>query len=150
VFVTNDFFQPTQLSEPPGADALCQAAADGADLGGCWHAWLSDNDSTALDAVCPGGPWVRVDAMPVALDCTDLTDGNILLPIDRTENGLQVSVGVWTGTGQDGLPLQHCSGWSNDDEMDKGTQGNSFGLTDWSNGFETTCSDVGSLYCFER
>lgn len=148
VFVTSRWFGSTELGNP---DASCQSAARVPGLGGCWRAWVADATTDAVERVCPGGPWQRMDGVPVASDCTDLTDGTIQNPIEITENGDRVAVGVWTGTTVAGSADLHCDNWTSTDPMQEGTQGNSFSVNaEWSSAYRTSCVDAGMLYCFEQ
>jgi hypothetical protein len=150
VFVTSDFFTAGRFGGLRGADGICQAAADGISLGGCWRAWLSDAATAAPERICPGGPWHNMRGAIVASDCGDLLNGDLQSPIGFTQNAVPVSVGVWTGADASGAMAADCLGWTSEDPAQEGLQGVSDASSaSWTASGVTTCNDVGSFYCFE-
>ena len=93
VFVTKERYQ-ANLGGLAGADAICQAAAVAAELGGTdWTAWLSDSTGNAIDRI-PDGQYRLVDGITqVADDKADLTDGFLKAAINLNEDG-QRATGV--------------------------------------------------------
>ncbi len=109
-------------------DAICQARADTAGLGGRFVAWLSDRNHDAYCRVhglsgkisedCgqdalpeSAGPWVRTDGYPFAPGISELTRSNVIytsLPFNESghqlfrdgEGGAPIT--IWTGTDQTG------------------------------------------------
>ncbi len=105
-------------------DAICQARAEAAGLGGRFVAWLSDRNHDAYCRVhglsgkisedCgqdtlpkDAGPWVRMDGYPVADGISGLTrNGSIYTPLVFVETGEQIfrngafnlATYIWTGT----------------------------------------------------
>ena len=98
IFITSQTFNGN-LGGLEGADAKCQELADAADLDGTFKAWLSDSETDARDRLTHATvPYRLVDGTTVADDFTDLTDGSLDAPINRTENGTAVGDRPWTGT----------------------------------------------------
>lgn len=87
------------LGNLSGADSTCNGLASSAGLCGgagqlpCdFQAWLCDGtDSPASRSNQHAVPYVRTDAAQIAASWADLTDGSISNPINRTENGTDVS-----------------------------------------------------------
>lgn len=93
VFVVLDPGAPLEYGGVDGADAICQAAADDAGLSGTYLAWLSSaaGNSPSVRFSHDGGPFVRTDGIIVAADWADLTDSELLAPINLTADGGEVS-----------------------------------------------------------
>jgi hypothetical protein len=114
VFVTSQTFNG-YLKWYPGADAVCQTAANDADLGGTWRAWLSgnggDRDAAKTRFTHSNIPYRRIDNKLVANDWSDLTDGIISNPINVDEYGNAItdqsfnSTKVWTNTAINGSAI---------------------------------------------
>ncbi len=109
-------------------DAICQAHADAAALGGRFVAWLSDgnhdaycrvhrlkgkkSDSCGRDSLpAHAGPWVRTDGFPFSPTIDKLTgEGIVYGPVTLNEfaeniissSRAPVAPRIWTGTGADG------------------------------------------------
>jgi PKD repeat protein len=169
VFVTSEIYEGDfgGLAE---ADAICQAHATAAQLPGTWTAWLSDDNTDAIERIPEPGPDGKYhllnpgsdpDRPIVADDLADLTDGSLDLPIDRDEYGKDVNgPWVWTGTQPDGTrTLSNCSNWTNaeagsscTEEGDPacGTKGEG-DKTDgeWTETVDLRgCSSPNNFYCF--
>ena len=90
VFVTNAKFNGN-LGGLAGADAKCQAEADGpASIvpSGTYLAWLSDGfDSPDIRFTKSSHPYILPDGTKIAEDFTDLMDGSILHPINIDPTG---------------------------------------------------------------
>ncbi len=138
-----------------GADAKCQALADGAGLGGTWLAWLSDlGTSPGARFVHSTVPYALVGGSTIASDWTDLTDGTIAVPIDHDETGTALPAAettrVWSGTDAAGAPIGgNCSEWTL--AGGGGTYGSTT-ATDATWAFTTGngCDNLNRLYCFEE
>ncbi len=157
VFVTTDTYDGN-LGGLDGADAKCQAAADGADLDGTYMAWLSDGlDSPGTRFITLAiGPYITVGGATVAGSYGDLTDGSINFKIDRTETGALVGgrSEAWTNTTFAGSSTserdtESCGFWLNNSDF--GHKGERL-LTDqnWTQAGLTFCSLAVHLYCFEQ
>jgi hypothetical protein len=158
VFVTSTSYSTGNLGGLSGANAICQARADAAGLGGTWRAWLSDSSTSAKDNIgCSSSKsYQRLDGQGIAESCSDLTDGSLQNSIYLTENltsGLQVF--VWTGTRSSGQATSnHCLDWASSSRARRGTIGYIYTTSSlWTDLFSGRCngSTVGSaaLYCFE-
>ncbi len=121
VFVTSSSFNGN-LGGLAGADAKCQAEADGpASIvpSGTYLAWLSDGfDSPDIRFTKSSHPYILPDGTKIAEDFTDLTDGSIQnkINIDRTGKSLPFER-FWTGTNSDGTTVGYqltCDGWTAD------------------------------------
>jgi hypothetical protein len=153
VFVTSEAYDGA-LGGVSGGDAKCQAAANGAGLGGTWLAWLSDT-TTSPSARFPQStePYVLVGGGQLAADWTDLIDGSLAAPIDRDETGSALAdagaARVWTGTVADGtLSGGNCADWTT---VGSGGVYGTAAATDsqWSFTSGNTCGSLDHLYCFE-
>ncbi|MCB9685564.1 MAG: hypothetical protein H6735_11030 [Alphaproteobacteria bacterium] len=135
------------------ADGICLQRAQAAGFGGAWRAWVRDDvEGLPQDRFVSDGPWVRLgDGALVALDLSDLSDGDLRNAVSFDEFGSPVAVQVWTGFSS--FPFSAtCSSWT--------SQGTGFlfgghGLSDrtdgaWeANGVNTCLSNL-HLYCFEQ
>jgi hypothetical protein len=165
VFVTSTT-HTGNLGGLAGADQICQALADQAQLGGTFKAWLSDSTTNARDRLTRAKvPYMRTDNVQVAVDFTDLTDGGLAAPLLVDERGLPLTATtrtVWTATRTDGTrcplvvnnPLLSCNDWA--PSTGHAPIGNA-GRPDatWTQvGTECdgtqSCAQTGRLYCFEQ
>lgn len=91
-----------------GADATCNSRAAIAGLIPHYQAWLCDGvDAPANRSVhAKNARYVRTDGVVIANNWDDLTDGSIASPINRTEDGTDVSTIApllpWTNVLRDG------------------------------------------------
>jgi len=158
VFVTKSTYGISDLGDLDKTYLLCGQAAQNAGLSNPtgFRAWTSDGSSspsTRFDHA--GGRYVLVTGEVIAYGWDDLTDGQLLHPIDRTEYGaLLDEVPVWTGTKPDGTPYLdgHCDGWSTPSEDQVHIGANDLtdaGWTSWVSKFGSHCLEENHLYCFE-
>ncbi len=115
-------------------DAICQAHAKRAGLGGKWVAWLSNGETDAYCRVhdlggkksqacgqprtpAEAGPWIRMDGYPFAPSITALTrDIEIYTPVifdefghhfsDLSTPGKKLFFSYWTGTSKYGVGMK--------------------------------------------
>lgn len=151
-----------------GADAKCQAAADGAGLSGTYEAWVTTTVSTTSPSnrfTQSSTPYVLVDGTQIAANYAGLTDGTIDNPIILNEYGGSGGGGVWTNTTSAGSRASStagdaCNSWASNDGA---TYGGIIGLagggiTDaqWAVGdengddMEEACNLPQRLHCFEQ
>ena len=173
VFVTSKKFDG-KLGGLAGADAKCQAAADGAKLGGQWKAWLSTNQSPAYRFNKSSVGYQRIDGKSVAATWQGLVDGNIDVPIKLDENGKTVTgdkngiyckggwpARVWTNTRQNGLYQvssnhysYNCRYWTytSSSTGHRGFIGDALRTNKgWTEtGCREPCKLTARLYCFEQ
>jgi hypothetical protein len=169
VFVTSSVHSCV-LGGLTGADAICQARAQGANLQGTYKAWLADANLSPVTRMTHHlGPYQLVTGTVVAQGWTDLTDGNLAAKIDRTEGGVQLGgVGcnaslatchficeggeVWSNVDGAGnrRVVADCNGWTT---AGTATAGND-GKTDatWTAG---TCTPIASgstlpIFCVQQ
>lgn len=147
-----------------GADAICQAHADAAGLGGTYMAWLSDAvDSPATRFTREGGPWVRVDGALIANSWDDLVDGELIFSLDVTEVGENPPdstsqcgpQAVWTNTGPDGHGISSgssCDNWTDTSSTSSawGNHGSPNNWAIWCSGGTIACQTASPLYCFQQ
>jgi hypothetical protein len=113
VFITSTNHSGS-LNGLAGADAICQARAQTAGLTGMYKAWLADANLTPATRMTHGlGPYQLVSGTVIATSWTDLTDGTLAAPVNRTEvGGLLGGSGCTPGPGCNFI----CEGgefWSN-------------------------------------
>ncbi len=136
------------------ADAICAARATAAGVSGSYKAYLSTSAVDAKDRLASDGPWVRVDGVTIAASKADLTDGDLLAPINVTEEGAYLSgdmyaaTGSWSGGTKEG---HYCVDWT--DETSTGAFGDIVMIdSNWSRYSVLNCELPGiayHLYCFE-
>jgi hypothetical protein len=159
VFVTSAKFKGN-LGGLTGADAKCQAEADGPATivpSGTYLAWLSDGtDSPDTRFTKSSHPYVLPDGTKIAEDFTDLTDGSLLqkINIDPTGKALGMQL-FWTGTKSDGTTYQlfvTCAGWTGDTWPGANGQVGSTIQTGtlWSSYQHDRCKRSHKLACFQQ
>lgn len=141
-------------------DAACNLAAQAANLGGTWVAWLSTSTVNAVDRVSGNGPWSLVDGTKVFHNAAGLRLA-ALAPIDVDENGMKVDgvngePSVYTGTAFGGTVENKlgtdwtCGDWSATGPSDPGEKGDSRSTTTWTeSSMGGGCGARLHLYCFE-
>jgi hypothetical protein len=164
VFVTTEAVQPkVDFVGLDGADARCQAEAQGPLPNKKFKAWLSLSGGLgAKDRLTHGGgPYVLPTAgggqgAPVAASFDQLLLGSGLLAlIDVNAAGLPVtSVQVWTSTQSDGTAEDDdCTGWTTNLGGVSGTVGSNDSTVAWTETNIPTrveCSNKAHFYCFEQ
>ena len=155
-----------------GADEKCNDLARGR-VEGTYMAWLSSAEKSAKDRIGEelegfGGCFVLADESKtvVAVGWTDmhggLLSGELVHPINVTEEGTVVSDTVWTGTKMDGeavagmLPLGYCGDWTNQSSAictlvtPCGRIGSTqFGGEGWTNQAGSSCEKTHRIYCIQ-
>ena len=132
------------------ADAFCKTAADSAQLGGTWRAWLSDGFMDAIDRIADVSPWYRLDR------------ATVLFPAKaQLSNGIGPSAAIdpanfnnyWTGTGDDGRRAAaggNCLDWSSSSAGEDAETGDPFSQAQWTVKGAVTCDTSLSLLCIEQ
>ncbi|MEK7187839.1 MAG: SBBP repeat-containing protein [Patescibacteria group bacterium] len=147
-----------------GPNGFCQNSANGAGLSGTYKAWI-DNTNLGLPYVLPmyfgtatTSPILQLpNGTVVAYGYTDLMDGTLLNPINRSEYGLQVTTAtqVWTGptaNGERGTSVNNCTFWENN-ISGSGDDGLLTSVTSsWTDTEPSgiTCPSALRVYCFEQ
>ena len=163
MFVTSMSYGPI-FGSVEAADAVCNAAALSAGLGGTFRAWLSTQAVGARDRLQGARGWIRVDGIPFADSIDDIVNGRLFSPPWIDENGADLGDSehwqVTTGTSPDGTydgPSPegaisrggNCQDWM-DPEADYqvGDIRTTTGL--WTTGAvaPSTCTVPFGLYCF--
>jgi hypothetical protein len=132
VFVTSTVHDAA-LGGLAGADAICQARADAAGLGGTWTAWLSNSKKSAKTRITDAEYRLVDETTVVVHSMADILNGILLHAIDMDELGghpqpcADPTQCVWTATFDDGRT--DCFG------------GKQFCCDDW------TCNSGGGIAC---
>jgi len=160
VFITSTTYATGNLNGLAAADAACQTQASAAGLPGVYKAWLSTTTTSAASRLTHSThPYRLVDGTQVASDWTDLTDGTIAAPIDKTELGATVAMEfVWTDTNTDGSAAAYdCLGWMSSSASNLAGAGDSTNTNQmWTNRGVYYCdgslfgSTPRALYCFQQ
>lgn len=161
VFVTSTNYRTgtgagNRFNSLAAADAICQSTATGANLGGTWKAWLSDESTSASSRLNHfAGEYQTLDGNTVATDWNDLTNGGLVGPIRIQENLAQtpVNTGVWTGTDRFGATVagQTCNNWTANSAASSGKLGRSTQTNQrWTEDINQACDAGRRLYCFEQ
>jgi len=134
------------------ADNHCMFLATAAGIPGTYKAWLSDSSISASARLThSGAAYVLVDGTVVAFHFTDLTDGSLAAPINRTQLGLPTTEStIWTGTTVSGaIDSWSCTNWSS---AIVNAMTGSPSATDgrWTSATEQNCATPRALYCFEQ
>jgi hypothetical protein len=137
-----------------GADAICQARADAAALGGTFRAWLSDAFTSAASRLTKYyGDYVLMDGTLVARGWSDLLDGVLLAPIAQDETGAAVTGSAWTNaTVWGAIDSAECAFWTSTAAGDFGQTGSTAATNEaWTDEipFED-CAQERRLYCIEQ
>jgi hypothetical protein len=155
VFVTNQRFTGL-LGGLAGADEKCKMAADNSTNSIMrdrkWVAWLSGTGTPASARLVHGTmPYRRTDGAAIVQSYTELVSGATLAnPPSFTENSLEVSGPVWTGTSDQGAALaENCTTWSSSTVGQGRTGEASRDDTRWTNEVDMSCALTARLYCFE-
>ena len=158
-FVTSETFDGN-LGGIAGADAKCQDAADMAELGGTWKAWIANfNDDLSSPSATYSFSalgYETFDGRFMGGRGFDPFPASLLSALDIDENGQAVAAEVraWTGVSSNGLASTltlNCLDWTSNTLGDIGTVGlvaGSFG--DWTDAGNSGCSVPIRLYCFEQ
>ena len=137
-----------------GADAICQARADAAGLGGTFKAWLSDAATNAASRLTHAfADYVLVNGTLIAQGWSDLADGLLLHPLDTDELGASVTGGAWTNTTlHGGIAGLSCTSWTSTTIDENGRRGSVVATNaTWTDtGVSVDCSRMLHLYCFEQ
>lgn len=161
VFVTSQHFPGAIFPPPsapgaypgiPSADAWCDFLAGKSNLGGTYHAWLSDSFFDVFFQISDG-PYHRVDGplvAPTKVALLDTATRPLQVPIEIVEMSLQSVTPVRTGTFPDGTKTpNHCMNW-----MSTVGQGDG-GLSDQTGpqwtflGSPFQCDTPLPFYCFQ-
>ena len=104
-------------------DALCELAAEGAQIGGHWAAWLSDADMDAIDRVDDDGPWYNTPPSGTPSEIVfrnraGIGTGPLGYLYDEYSDAYAQGASYWSGTSPGGRANgQDCNSWSSDAEV---------------------------------
>ena len=132
--------------------------------GGTWKAWLHDGvTGPAMNFHQSTQPYftlLNATTTLIADDWADLTNGDLVAPIDVTETNLKLPGNgndcdganvVWTGIKADNAAGTHCMAWDSNlmaNDGQAGTIRQSDGK--WTEACTVTCNESARLYCFEQ
>jgi len=163
IFVTQENFNAdfNECSGPEtgiaAADCVCQEKADAAGLGGTWKAWISDENTDAIDRIADVGPWYLMDYSQIVFNDKSGLAGEPLTMPRITELG-NTSIGiVWTGTdiggvkqncltGSDGF----CGNWTQRIKQLEAETGILNTPAVWTTRGCEGCDGAARLYCIEQ
>jgi cysteine-rich repeat protein len=150
-----------------GADAICNARAQAADLPGTYMAWLStDQGSPATRFVHSSAPYVTVTGVKIADNWADLIDDTLDSSMSVTElgsaspyatpclfNGMYLQRTAFTGTNSDGMIAPAtCNNFTSNAADVMGQ----IGVSNITTFYWTNCTDpidcagTSTIYCFQQ
>jgi hypothetical protein len=141
-----------------GADRLCTYAAESAQLGGTWKAWLSSSGSggaNAISRMADAGPWYQeVSDGGRTLTFADLNALATLpaTPLGIDERGAPITATYWTATQVGGtITNADCFAWAFPISTFSATVG-ATGKVDagWTSSGSATCDLMRNLLCVEQ
>ncbi|MDO8429963.1 MAG: fibronectin type III domain-containing protein, partial [bacterium] len=146
-----------------GADVKCQSLANTQSIGGSWKAWLSSSVTSASSRLYhPAVPYKLLTGTTVVNNWTDLTDGTIASPINKTESGNTNGGSTWTNTNSNGTVYSSntsltCQDWTSSlgypsVPLSYVVRYGSGGATNsgWTAYNSAGCNNNLNLYCFEQ
>ncbi len=157
IFITGQTFQGS-LGGLPGSDAACNSAAQAAQRGGTWKAWLSTTTVNAIDRIANVGPWFDMRGTLIFANKSNLTTSPAASLWYSETNTFLASDKIWTGTGFGGTYIAALSGtspcgeWTSgamSDQAKVGQVGRSDGAA-WTAQSNTTCDQQAHLICVEQ
>ena len=156
IFVSSAKFLGEDVYDAAITANTCQALADAAGLQGVYKPWLSFGlgDDPATNMTHSELSYKLVDGTTIADSWVDLTDGELLSPINLTETGEVYENAVWTGTLSDGTSADFshtCNGWT-DPIVAGGSIGASYSDSQWTDGGGLfNCSfKIYPFYCVQQ
>ena len=155
LFITRSTFTGN-LGGLSGADSQCQLAAQAAELGGTWVAFLSDGTTEAPARMTAPGPWFQLGTK-IFNNLANLRT-NPLERIFIDETGASWGQGsgsgypIWTGTAAGGSPAMNtCLGFTSASSGSSGMQGATWQTTSpWVAKGDQLCYREAHLLCFEQ
>jgi hypothetical protein len=133
-------------------DAICNARAGAAHLGGSWTAWLSDTTTAAIDRIVDQ-PYSKLDGFKVFAGKAQIAATSLpTWAIDRNEFNVDtVGVQAWTGTNNAGGSISsNCADWSTNASNERGWVGWPATPIGWSAYGQLQCNVPNRLLCFEN
>jgi hypothetical protein len=144
VFVTSNQY-PGNIGGVTQGDAICTLAAQAANKGGAWKAFLASSTEDAVSRMADVGPWYQERLIGFAPVKTFNNRANLtttaLAALRYDEQGRDlVSPLFWTGN----RTSLNCMSWSSTSGYARTGNDDSLDLTDWS------CTGRASLLCVEQ
>lgn len=132
-----------------GADALCQLAADAAELGGTFKAFLGDSTRQAGDNLADVGPWYTVPDgagfnAKVFNNKANLATSPLVAMLND-ERGAPADEIFWVGDS-----TSHCDDWLTSSADYLGELAYAAAGTEWRGSLKRTCDSAHRLLCFEQ
>lgn len=151
VFVTGTTYNGS-LGGITGADQKCATAAQAANLGGTWKAWISDANTNAIDRITEVGPWYgrQFGSFRIAFNNKANLETTPQISVNRDELGDENSADIWTGTGIGGIKTNAtCSNWALGTSGTTGTVGTGEDQR-WTSAYAAECSTLKGVLCLEQ
>lgn len=155
VFVTSTTYNGN-LGGLAGADEKCRVRATAASLGGTWVAWLSTDASHAISRINEARYFLVDNTTVIVNNKSSLASGNLLVPINKDENGAVAdsAIRVWTGTdatGQNIFNTMCRTSWNSNSIFGNGRAGCLDRQdSNWTSCGSWSCDEFKRLYCFEQ
>ncbi|NQZ14153.1 MAG: DUF1554 domain-containing protein, partial [Alphaproteobacteria bacterium] len=155
VFVTSTRYDG-DLGGLKGADNICQAHADRANLPGRYLAWLADDTgspATRYNRITTN--YKLVDETIVSNGWDDLTDGTLDNPIIVDQNGTTITANhqTWTNVKTDGTANNYtCNQWTSNSSSIVGGRGNDNRADHfWTEHTNlNNCNLIRKFFCFQQ
>lgn len=163
-FLTSTIHPLSNIGGLAGADAVCQANAEAANLNGTYLAWLADGDPNSAPAtrfsaaIKSGIPIVRTDGATLAANWNDLLNFGVSNRLNVSEHGFTVKTNITgfvrTNVNVDGTQFSsdtsaHCNNFTGGGTILRGAP--TFTGTLWTNiGATTSCTTAYHMFCFEQ
>lgn len=130
-----------------GADAICQAQAEGVSLPGTYQAFLHVYETEAQTRFSGSSGWYRVDGLAFANDLDAATTGAVLYPPILDPNGDVVYAETWAG---DDYYEDNCASWTSDADTAYARYGRLDSADRWDGTGFPTCDEERRLLCLRH
>lgn len=134
-----------------GADNICSTLAASAGHAGVWVAWLSDENTNAIDRINDVGPWYGMGTNTVVAYTKAGFAYTPVSAVGRDQNGAGNTNqhDIWTGTQLGGtrIPGSTCQGWTST-AMQLGAAVREYGpgTAGWTYGSSQFCTNGSAAY----
>jgi hypothetical protein len=130
------------------ADALCQTAADGANLGGRFMAYLSSKNEDAVTRFAEDGPFHLLDGRTVAYANASSVGGGTMADVTTEKGSPLLHESFWTGSSAAGRASgDDCMGWTDESLFNDGAMASAYG---GDSEVELACEHSHHLLCLEQ
>jgi hypothetical protein len=154
VFVTSAEYSGNLVAEAriqdglEAADALCQTAADGANLGGRFVAYLSSKSDDATTRFPEDGPFHLLDGRTLAYRNAAAVGAGSTAQVSNEKGAALLHESFWTGSSAGGRASgADCEGWSKADLFSDGSIASAYG---GDRPLDLACENLHHLLCLEQ